>query len=719
MKTKILFISSNTCIGGQEVVLKRLLKHVDGDLYQKDVLITDQKGPLHDEYEQYSDNLWYVKEVGSRDVYSFIFDKIREHKYDVVHLCNLWIIYDIILRIKRIFPKTKIMTTICVDLYFHRDYFAQNIGLMEKVQPLLWASVTDAEINRRVLPNVTIIRNGVDPDLFKSAEKTPKTVAWVSRLHRGKHADLIPDIARRLPDYHFIMVGDRETEIYQDIVENQPQNLEIKIELSEEEVAKELSTSQYFLFTSISEAMPLTIMEAMASECCVISEHVGDIPSVLKDGVNGHLVPIDADLVDWIAENLPKLDTSVAQRGRDTILNGFTIEQSVKKYEFLYDTIGSHNRQPRLAFLWTVPDYEEYWDVKIDALQNAIAKLSYDNVVQIFASSIASYSVVDDDSKWGHKSYEANKKNTYKRIINGQNIFFNNYDNYRELIIELRKFKPDMIFMNLFHENLWKRVIKSFPETWKAVKHYGNPLLTLWGAKDLDNIIVQQEYLRVGIADHNPIPIDKVVTTPYGIETDIFKPLDIKKEYTGVMLSDFREKIKRQHLLIEAWKDIPGRLLLIGRYERSIPHDYHESCMEQAEYLGISDRIDFIDDVPHNEVPAMLNKAKIGFLTSAWEGGSIALLEMMACGLPTIVLSDCHGNTNRIKDGVDGLIADPTPKSIAETTLKLLENYEQMGMNASKRVRWEYPYDSTYDIYRGLVEKWREENVRSIGDNDI
>ena len=363
MKTKILFISSNTCIGGQEVVLKRLLKHVDGDLYQKDVLITDQKGPLHDEYEQYSDNLWYVKEVGSRDVYSFIFDKIREHKYDVVHLCNLWIIYDIILRIKRIFPKTKIMTTICVDLYFHRDYFAQNIGLMEKVQPLLWASVTDAEINRRVLPNVTIIRNGVDPDLFKSAEKTPKTVAWVSRLHRGKHADLIPDIARRLPDYHFIMVGDRETEIYQDIVENQPQNLEIKIELSEEEVAKELSTSQYFLFTSISEAMPLTIMEAMASECCVISEHVGDIPSVLKDGVNGHLVPIDADLVDWIAENLPKLDTSVAQRGRDTILNGFTIEQSVKKYEFLYDTIGSHNRQPRLAFLWTVPDYEEYWDV--------------------------------------------------------------------------------------------------------------------------------------------------------------------------------------------------------------------------------------------------------------------------------------------------------------------------------------------------------------------
>jgi len=629
------------------------------------------------------------------------------------------VIYDVVLRIKRTFPRIKVMTTICVDLYFHRDFFAQNIGLMEKIQPILWASVTDAEINRRVLPNVNIIRNGVDPEQFKPADKKPKTVTWVSRLHKAKHADLIPEIARRLPDYHFIMVGDKETEIYDEIVKNQPSNLEIKIELSEKEVAEELSTSQYFLFTSLSEAMPLTIMEAMASECCVISENVGDIPNVLEDGVNGHLIPRDVDLVDWVVENLPNLDTSVSKNGRQTILNGFTIEQSVKRYEFLYDTIGSHNRQPRLAFLWAVPDYEKYWDVKIDALQNAIAKLSYDNVVQVFASSEASYSVVDDDTKWGHKNYEANKKNTYKRVINGQNIFFNNYDDYRELIIELRKFKPDMIFMNQFHEELWKRVVKAFPETWKAIKHFGSPNLQLWGAKELDRIIVQQEYLRIGVADHNSVPIDKTIAIPYGIEQDIFKPMGIEKEYTGVMLADFREKVKRQHLLIEAWKDIPGRLLLIGRYERSIPHDYHESCMEQAEYLGIRDRIDFVDDVPHNEIPAMLNKAKIAYLTSAWEGGSIALLEMMACGLPAIVLSDCHGNIHRINDGVDGLIAESTPKNIAETTLKLLENYELMGQNASKSVRWEYPYDSTYELYRGLVEKWREENVRSISDHDL
>lgn len=700
--------------------MKRLLKHIDGDLYQKDVLITNEKGPLHDEYDRYSDNLWYSQEIlEGRDIYATIFKKIQEHKYDIVHFFNLWIIYDIILRIKRTYPKVEIMTTICVDLYFHRNSFAKDIEVMKKIQPVLRASITDAEINRQILPNITVIRNGVDPNLFKPAEKKPKTVAWVSRLHRLKNAHRIPQIARLLPDYRFIMVGDKETEVYQEIVKDQPPNLEIKIELSEEEVAKEMSTSKYFLFTSISEAMPLTIMEAMASECCVISEQVGDISSVLKDGVNGHFIPEDVDLVEWVAENLPKLDTSVAKEGRSTILNGFTIDQSVKQYEFLYNTIGKHDGQPRLAFLWYAPKYEKYWDVKIDALQNTIAKLSHDNVVQIFTTSETTYKPIDNGKTMGFRDFKANKKNAFKKIINGQNIFFNNHKDYRELIIELRRFKPDMIFMNVFHKDIWKRVIKAFPDTWKSIKHFGSPNLTQWGAKDLDSLIVQQEYLRVGVVDHNKVSIDKVVVAPYGIETDIFKPMDVEKEYTGVMLADFREKVKRQHLLIDAWTDIPGRLLLIGRYERSLPSGYHESCMEQAEYLGIRDRIDFMDDIPHSEIPALLNKAKIALLTSAWEGGSLALMEMMACGLPALVLSDCHGNTNRIVPGVDGLVARPTPACIAETTLRLLDDYERMGVNASKRIRWEFHYDSTYEVYRELVEKWREGNVRSISDNDI
>ena len=134
--------------------------------------------------------------------------------------------------------------------------------------------------------------------------------------------------------------------------------------------------------------------------------------------------------------------------------------------------------------------------------------------------------------------------------------------------------------------------------------------------------------------------------------------------------------------------------------------------MSLAKELGVDDRIDFMDAVPHEDVPALIRQAKIAFLTSAWEGGSIALMEKMACGLPAIVLSDCPGNIHRVRPGVDALIADPTPERIAEKTNELLGKWEEMGQAASERVLREFSYDSMYGFYRGLVQSVMEEKNR-------
>jgi len=685
MKTRILFVSSNTTIGGQEVVLKRLLKNIDDTRFQKDVLITHDRGPLHDEYERYSDNLFYAQDMEEeRDLYGAIFSTLRKNGYDVVHFFNLWGLYDIIPRIRRVLPKLKIMTTLCVDLLFHRTSFAKEIQFVEKVQPQLWASVTDAEINRQVLPEVTVIRDGVSPDIFKPAPKKPKSIAWVGRLHTAKRAHRIPEIARRLPEYSFTMIGDGETDTYKEIIKDLPPNLEIKIGLSEEEVAEVLSTSQYFLFTSISEAMPLTILEAMACECCVVSENVGDISSVIKNGLNGHLIPWDIDLVDWVSEYLPRADSFTTKNARKTILEGFTIKQSVKKYEFLYDAVGSHEGQPRLAFIWGYPDFHKgFWENKQDSHQHAISELSKDNVVQIFVPT--------------------DKDIATRKIYGGQNIQFYRYGHYKDVIIQLKRFEPDMIFLHSFESPLWSHVIGSFPDTWKSVMHFGNLSLTPSIVQDIDMMFFQQDYLRRPASKKSGVPLDRIKVLPYGVKLDLFKPLFTEKTYTGIMVADFRKEIKRQHLLIEAWKDIPGRLLLLGRFERSLPPDYHVECITLTGKLGIDDRVDFINGCPYSGVPDLIRKAKIGFLTSKWEGGSVALKEMMACGLPMLVLSDCHGTLNMITPGVDGLVADPTPESIATQTGKLLENWEEMGEAATKTIRGSYSYDHMLGVLREVI----------------
>jgi len=336
MKTKILYISSNTAIGGQEVVLKRLLQNLDKTRCQADVLITHLRGSLHDEYEEHSDALFIYDNKPDSDLNAMIFQLIRENNYDIIHIFNLWIFYDIILRIKRVFPSVKIMVTLFVDLYFHQDLFASSFHLMERIQPHLWALTTDSEINKKVFPDIMVIRNGIPLEKFKPATKKPKTVAWIGRLTYGKRAHLIPYIAKNLPDYHFIIIGDKETKEYNYIMERKPPNLEVRLALTEDEVAKILSEAQYFLFTSASESMPLTVLEAMASGCCVISEDVGDIPSVVRNGINGYLVPKDVLLVDWVSENLPLLDVEVSKNARQAVLSDFSLTQMVKKYEFLY-----------------------------------------------------------------------------------------------------------------------------------------------------------------------------------------------------------------------------------------------------------------------------------------------------------------------------------------------------------------------------------------------
>ena len=480
------------------------------------------------------------------------------------------------------------------------------------------------------------------------------------------------------------MIGDGETDTYKEITESLPPNLNIKIELSEEEVAELLSSSQYFLFTSISEAMPLTILEAMACGCCVVSERVGDIPSVIEDGVNGHLIPEDVDLVDWVSDNLPRVDLTVTENTRQTILDGFTIEQSVKKYEFLYDTVGSHGGQPRLAFIWGYPDFHKgFWENKQDSHQHAVSEISKDCEVQVFAPT-------DRDV-------------AKRKIYGGQNIQFYRFGHYKDVIIQLKRFAPDMILLHSFESPLWSHIVRSFPDTWKSVMHFGNLSLTTSIVQDIDMMFFQQEYLRRPASSKSGIPLDRIKVLPYGVRLNMFRTLYAEKTHTGIMLADFRKTIKRQHLLIEAWKDIPGRLLLLGRFDRSLPPDYHGECMELAAKLGVRDRIDFVNGCLHSEVPSLINKAKIGFLTSQWEGGSVAQKEMMACGLPMLVLSDCHGTVNMITPGVDGLVADPTPESISAQTGELLKNYVQMGDAASKTIREGYSYDHMLGVLREVV----------------
>ena len=689
---RILYVISTTRIGGGETALKRLLRNLDPEYYTTEVLVTGEKGPLDQEYKLFSGGINYLEE---QDLETVLNRRAKTGKYDYIHFFNLFKIYEMLPTLQVENPNLRIVSSLMVNPDMFKGAWKNHYNTIRENEGYLYAQIVDSVSAKKLFPNATVIKNGVNLETFSpSSKKKPKTVAWVGRISTAKKARLIPQIAKRLPDYQFTMIGGEKTEEYNEIMTadglKPTQNLKILIGLSEREVADILAESQYMLFTSHGESLPISVLEGMASECCVIAERVGDLPYLIQDGVNGHLIPEEKNVVVWVHTQIKSLNTNVGEAARIKIISEHNIDNTVKQHEFIYGGIGSHHNQTRIAFVWGYQQsYErEYWNTKIDSLQHSIQELSKNNIIQIILPT---------------------KGTPRREIVLGQNICFVDEGNKEEFMSELRAFNPHMIFMSMFHENMWPKIVSAFPGVWKAVMHYGSTILRIPFADKLNAVLVQMEYLRPLVAKASNIPLEKVHHIPFCIEQWLFKPKKTTKEYMGVMLADFRKDVKRQDLLIKAWKNIPGRLLLIGRFERSLPRDYHEDCMKLASRLGIRDRITFQDGCPHTQIPDLLNKAQIGFLTSSHEGGSRALKEMMACGLPCVVLSDCAGNINMIKDGVDGLIADPTPESIAEKTAKLVNLQVSMGKAGSERMRKTYPYHLMHGIIRNLIVDARPE----------
>jgi glycosyltransferase involved in cell wall biosynthesis len=226
------------------------------------------------------------------------------------------------------------------------------VGVGEAVRQALIA-------NEGIPPErVAVIYNGIDLARCAAAREERRAVRremevaddelvilQVARLDYLKdHATAVrtlAEVAPRRPDARLVLVGEGpERGAVQEEVRRLALGGRVRLLGLRKDVPRLLAGADLLLLTSISEGIPLTLIEAMAAGLPVVSTRVGGVPEVVEDGRTGLLAPAgDAAAlgrhVCELADN-PRLRDELGRRGRERAEALFSERMMHDRYDQLF-----------------------------------------------------------------------------------------------------------------------------------------------------------------------------------------------------------------------------------------------------------------------------------------------------------------------------------------------------------------------------------------------
>jgi glycosyltransferase involved in cell wall biosynthesis len=205
--------------------------------------------------------------------------------------------------------------------------------------------------------NVNLIRSGIDIARFQTVtcdrvtmrrtlgvdDRVP-LVAMISCFKPQKapldFIRLAKVVLDEMCDVHFLLVGDG---VLRPAIEKLIRELQIhdKILLAgwRRDIPAIMQCIDLLVLTSLWEGLPRVLPEAMASGIPVVASKVNGSPEVIKDGVNGYLLPPRAitEMAQKVMHLLqhPQKASAMGERGKE-LVQEFDIWKMVKQQEILY-----------------------------------------------------------------------------------------------------------------------------------------------------------------------------------------------------------------------------------------------------------------------------------------------------------------------------------------------------------------------------------------------
>lgn len=225
------------------------------------------------------------------------------------------------------------------------------------------SAIVRQDLLKKGIPSdkIIIIYNGINLDKGRKRSNSKKikekfnlptdafVIGTAGRLVKEKGVDIFIKSAalfkKHNPDAFFLIAGDGP--LLADL-KNKVKKLGIEQDIRFlgfiENIYEFLSILDIFVLSSLTEGLPMILLEAMNAGCSVVCSKVGGTSEVVTDGINGFL--IDPNKPDVLYEKLmflhnnPSLKEKISLIGQVSIKKMFSATSMANKYIKLYDTLG-------------------------------------------------------------------------------------------------------------------------------------------------------------------------------------------------------------------------------------------------------------------------------------------------------------------------------------------------------------------------------------------
>lgn len=285
---------------------------------------------------------------------------------DVIHTHNLFFLLSLLTVLSR--PKSPIITTMHVGSLAHLTgamgtfgrLYERSVGryILRRSSAVTAVSnsVAHHAANLGTDTPIHVIPNTVDVGRFRPAPEpdepygSGQSVLFLGRFSRNKGPhhliEAIPRVVSAVPDASFEFVGQGPlqeflTKRMADLGLNGNARLRGKVP----DVVPVLQRASVVTRPSLTEGMPLAVMEAMACGKPVVATRVGGTPDLIKDGETGIL--FDPGDVDALAEGLIRIlenrtrAVAMGRAARAWTERQMTWEGLSRRYEKLYEEVAA------------------------------------------------------------------------------------------------------------------------------------------------------------------------------------------------------------------------------------------------------------------------------------------------------------------------------------------------------------------------------------------